>query len=508
MDVGQDQSLLTLIGKFAGQRVVVLGEAMLDTYLEGPTTRICREAPVPVVDVEARRDVPGGAANSAVNLAALGANVVFLSATGDDAEGAILRGVLETQGVASHQVLRLAGRRTLAKHRIIAGGQMVVRYDQGSTGALDRHGEQAIISMLEREWAAAHAVIVSDYDYGLLTAAVVTALARLQSRDPRPLVIDARRPERYRAARPSVVKPNFAEVTRMLDSEPGPEPRSSFVERHRRDLLDATGAHAVCVTMDREGALLVDDSGRLIRTRAPAARHPAVAGAGDTFASVLAVALAAGAELQPAAELASAAAAVVVAKDGTAVCSSSELTSYLSSNGKAAPSAPALTAIGERARRDGRRIVFTNGCFDILHSGHVGYLAAAREMGDMLVVGVNSDASVKRLKGRERPINSLSDRLRVLAALDCIDHLAAFEEDTPETLIRALQPDVFVKGGDYTEETLPEAALVRSLGGDIRFVPFSDDRSTTGIIERIRASASGRRRSTRAKSTPRKARAT
>jgi D-beta-D-heptose 7-phosphate kinase/D-beta-D-heptose 1-phosphate adenosyltransferase len=489
-----DEGLLSLIGRFSGQRLVVLGEAMLDTYMEGPTRRLCREAPVPVVDIEQRRDVPGGAANTAVNAAALGADVVFLSATGSDMEGSILRASIEGQGVATDRVLELEGRRTLAKHRILAGGQMVVRYDQGSTDALDARSEGLLTRALESAWHDARAILVSDYDYGLVSEGLIEALARLQARDPRVFVVDARRPQRFRAANPTIVKPNFEEAALLLGLDSAPARRAEFIEQHREQLLESTGAMAMTVTLDREGAIVIDRTDATYRTAARSARHAAVAGAGDTFASVLALALAADGPLRAAADVATAAATVVVGKEGTAVCSQEELAAFLSSNGKALPSAAELEVLGERARREGRRVVFTNGCFDILHSGHIGYLAEARALGDLLVVGVNSDASVRRLKGPERPINSLGDRLRVLGALDCIEHLVAFEEDSPEELIRALRPDVFVKGGDYTEETLPEAPLVRSLGGEVTIVPSVDDRSTTRIIDRIRASERGRSR--------------
>jgi D-beta-D-heptose 7-phosphate kinase/D-beta-D-heptose 1-phosphate adenosyltransferase len=211
-----------------------------------------------------------------------------------------------------------------------------------------------------------------------------------------------------------------------------------------------------------------------------------VSGAGDTYTSALTLALAVGAQGPAAADIASAAASVVVSKDGTSTCTGEELREYLLGHGKYMDDVSRLRDRARSYREQGKRVVFTNGCFDILHRGHVTYLSHAKMLGDVLIVAVNSDASVGRMKGPTRPIVPLEDRLQVLAAMSCVDHVIAFEEDTPVALIDAVRPDVFVKGGDYTRETLPEAPLVESLGGCVEILPFVEDRSTTGIIERIR----------------------
>jgi D-beta-D-heptose 7-phosphate kinase / D-beta-D-heptose 1-phosphate adenosyltransferase len=212
-----------------------------------------------------------------------------------------------------------------------------------------------------------------------------------------------------------------------------------------------------------------------------------VAGAGDTFAVALALGLAAGADGPAAAELAAAAAAVVVGKEGTAVCSADELRRAVGGEQKYIPDRARLAELARAYRAQGRRVVFTNGCFDLLHRGHTTYLGRAKALGDVLIVGLNADASIRRLKGAGRPINTLEDRAQVLAALSCVDHVAPFDEDTPEALIRCVRPHVFVKGGDYAREQLPEAPLVEALGGEVRILPFLEDRSTTGIIDRILA---------------------
>ncbi|MFB3739365.1 MAG: D-glycero-beta-D-manno-heptose 1-phosphate adenylyltransferase, partial [Candidatus Velamenicoccus archaeovorus] len=289
---------------------------------------------------------------------------------------------------------------------------------------------------------------------------------------------------------PTVVKPNFAQAARMLGGGPadeGPEARAAWVLARGERLLDATGARIAAVTLDAEGAVVIERHRAPYRTYARPLGQARAAGAGDTFLAAMSLALAAGAGTPGASELASAAAGVVMGKDGTAVCTGDELRTCLSGAAGKVLRPPELAARLAFARRQGRRIVFTNGCFDLLHRGHVTYLTRAKALGDVLVLGVNSDRSVRELKGPGRPVTPLEDRIEVLAALSCVDHVVAFDEPTPAELIRRVRPDVFVKGGDYTREMLPEAPLVEAFGGAVQILPYVDDRSTTGIIHRIRS---------------------
>jgi D-beta-D-heptose 7-phosphate kinase/D-beta-D-heptose 1-phosphate adenosyltransferase len=477
-----------LVDAFAALRVLVIGEAMLDRYLEGHTGALCREAPVPVVTVARTRDVPGGAANTAANAASLGARTTLLSVVGPDAEGAVLRGALAAGAVQTECVLARAPRRTLTKHRLIAAGQMLVRFDQGTTEPIDARSEAELIRLLGQLYPTADAVIVSDYAYGVLTPALIDALAALQRRAPRVLVVDARRLPAYRDVGATAVKPNYEEAVR-LGGEPaiaGRGPRAEQVVAGGDRILAATGAQSAAVTLDADGAVILERGQPPYRTYSAPTRPSRATGAGDTFAAALALALAAGAPTPAAAELASAAAGVAVEQDVTACCAAADLRQRLSSDDKRVPDLPELAARVIAHRREGRRIVFTNGCFDILHRGHITYLSRAKALGDVLVVGVNSDASVHRLKGPRRPINAVEDRVQVLAALSCVDHIAVFDEDTPAALLGVVRPDVFVKGGDYTKAMLPEAEVVESLGGRVEILPYLEDRSTTRIIQRIR----------------------
>jgi D-beta-D-heptose 7-phosphate kinase/D-beta-D-heptose 1-phosphate adenosyltransferase len=477
--------LLSTIHAFAGLRVLVLGEAMLDSYLNGHTRRVCREAPVPVVDLDSCHDVPGGGANAAVNAAMLGAHVTFLSVVGDDDEADRLGVALEALGVSADGLLRDSGRRTLVKQRVLAGGQILLRLDRGSTDDLAPEVEDRFCARLRAAWPEVDAVIVSDYGYGISTPRVIDELAALQAASPSMLVADGKDLRRLARARPTAVKPNYAEAAALLGLEVliG-EARLEQIAAYELELLEITGARIAAITMDASGGLVFEAGHPPYRTYTLPASDANATGAGDTFVSALALALATGTSTPTAADLASSAATIAVGRAGTTACTAAELRLHLASRDKLLPASD-LEALTDNLRRAGKRVVFTNGCFDILHRGHVTLLSRAKALGDVLIVGLNSDESVRRLKGATRPINCASDRAQVLAALSCVDHIVEFPQDTPMTLIERARPDVYVKGADYTCETLPEAPLVERLGGEVRLLPYLGDFSTTGIIARI-----------------------
>ena len=528
--------LVKLLDAIAGLKIIVIGEAMLDCYLSGVADRLCPEAPVPVVNVTAQKYAAGGAANTAVNVHSLGAKVTFLSVIGDDWEGALLQQVLQEHGVSWQHVLTHPGRRTLTKQRIIAAATLLVRFDQGSTHTLDSEVEQALIEQIEHRFPECDAVIVSDYGYGILTPRVIQAIAKLQHGQPRILVVDSKQLSAYRHVGVTAVKPNYNQAIQLLGIPQLTEPsaRIDQIAAFQKQILDLTGARIAAVTLDAEGALIFEGDRYPHRTHTRKVTHNHTSGAGDTFVSALTLALAAGAPTPDAADLAASAAAVVVGKEGTTACSTQELQEFLpprqshatplNAGNPRTGMAPQRGGIGAPSGDGGRpphgagssphppiplspgkhildstlllarlasyrtwgyRIVFTNGCFDILHAGHVSYLNRAKALGDILIIGVNSDLSVSRLKGPSRPINPLSDRIQVLAALGCVDHLVAFDDDSPINLIQEVRPDIYVKGGDYTKETLPEASLVEHLGGVVQILPFVENRSTTSMIERI-----------------------
>ena len=478
-----------LVQRFSRLNVLVLGDAMLDRYVRGTTQRLCREAPVPIIDVREVEVAPGGAANTAANLAALGASVVLLSAIGDDAEGRELLDCLRAHGVIVDQIQLVRDRKSLAKQRVLAGGQLMLRFDTGTTTPVGSSTEASLIGALTALHGACDAVVISDYGYGVLTDGVIGALEALQQESPRPLFCDAKDFTRYAALKPTAVKPNYSEAIELMkDTAPRAEAsRSQRVAAGAERLLEVTGARVVAVSLDVEGVLLLQRDASPRHITGDMWTTARAAGAGDSFVAAFALSLVAGASPDQAAQVATIAAGIAVRRDGTAMCRSEQLVAELRSAGRCdVMDCDELVAILARERARGKRIVFTNGCFDIVHSGHTRFLAEARSQGDVLVVGLNSDESVRRLKGEDRPVNSLADRAQVLMALSCVDYVVPFDDDTPEDLIAIVRPDVYAKGGDYTRDTLPEAGQVEALGGVVRILDYLEDRSTTSLIARIR----------------------
>lgn len=342
-----------VIDSFAGLRVLVIGDAMLDSYLEGAADRLCREAPVPVVALSQRRDAPGGAANTAANVSALGARVWFLSAIGADPEAQLLQRALTACRVDTEYMLTHPARRTLAKTRVMAGAQMLVRFDQGDTAPVDRHTEHLLIERLKVLFPACDAAIVSDYHYGIVTPRMIRTLANLQAQSPRILVVDATSLRAYRDVGVTAVKPNYAEALQLL----GPRACSSVgshvtnLTPHGERILSLTGAQIAAVTLDAEGVLIFERGQPPHRTYARTMHAPKSAGAGDTFLSTLALALAAGAHTATAAELASAASTLVISKEGAAFCSAQELREAVSHDVEN----HSTTRIIERMRASARR---------------------------------------------------------------------------------------------------------------------------------------------------------
>ncbi|WP_214411535.1 D-glycero-beta-D-manno-heptose 1-phosphate adenylyltransferase [Sphaerisporangium fuscum] len=458
---------------------VVVGDVMLDSWLHGSAKRIAAEAPVPVISLEGTDDAPGGAANTAANLVALGARVRLLGVVGDDECADLLTHLLQLYGVET-ELLTVPGRRTTHKRRLITGGQLTARYDEEDLEPIPPAVEEELIGRLAPAVAGAGVVVASDYASGVFTPRVRRALARAPL-----LVVDAHSVAAWRDCAPTAVLPNYDEVVRLLDDEGEGVDRVDFLMSRSERLLAATRARLVVTTLDGEGTLLHRRGHPPYRTYAePAPQHMAT-GAGDTFTAAFALWLAGGASPEEAAEAGQAAAAVVVRRPGTSVCTRNELLRAMRRDDGVVQPPQRLAQLVDERRRRGERIVFTNGCFDLLHRGHVSYLEQARRLGDVLVVAVNSDASVARLKGPGRPVNPCEDRMSVLAALNHVDYVTSFEEDTPERLLRMIRPEIYVKGGDYTPDMLPEAPLVRALGGEVKVLGYLSDRSTTAIIRRV-----------------------
>lgn len=486
-----ENNVLSILEQFPRLKVLVAGEALLDSSVRGNAGRLALEAPVPVVDVHTRFERPGGAANVAVNAARLGASVELVSVIGQDLEGDTLVDILRGEGVAADRVNRSGLRSTLLKRRVYAESQLVVRYDQGSSHPIDRESEDLLLSALEGLCPQVDLVILSDYGHGVLTRNVLHRLAALQKKRPCILVADTRRLEDYRGLPLAAIRPSYPSALEMLEGDTGGGDLLRKLGEAGERILRRLDTQMVTITLDDNGALVLDRDTPIYRTYAARMPFNRVFGAGDAFICGLALSLAAGAQAPAAGEVASAVASIVVENQGQAACCIDELRAYLGGDHKLVEDWSSLETRLESLRRMGKRIVFTNGVFDILHSAHVAYLSQARSFGDILVVGVNADESVRRLKGPTRPVNHLLERCRVLAGLSCVDLVAPFAENDPTGLIHHVRPDVYVKGGDYTRETLPEAGVVESYGGELRLVEYIADHSTTGVIERIRGMTGG-----------------
>jgi D-beta-D-heptose 7-phosphate kinase / D-beta-D-heptose 1-phosphate adenosyltransferase len=472
--------------------VTVIGDHILDGWWAGRTERMSREAPAPVIDIVERNYAPGGAANTAMNLAALGARVRCVGLIGDDDAGARLRALLRDAGVDVRYLIPVAGCQTTTKYRVMGGDQMMVRIDEMQHTDWPAEALSAFAAAIRTARDGADADIICDYGSSTFEGPVLAALCETVPSEEgirRPLcVVDAHDARRWEAVHPDIVTPNAAELTTLL-GVPLPEGtmRADAVTAEQDRILELTGAHAAIVTLDRDGTVLLRRAAPPHRTFAHPALEKQASGAGDTFVAALTLAVASGVPLETGADLAQAAADVAVQKSGTSVCSTAELELRLGRVPDAALSLDELEGRLEAERAQGRRIVFTNGCFDVLHRGHTSYLRQARQLGDVLVVAVNGDDSVRRLKGDGRPINAALDRANVLAALSCVDYVTVFETDTPVPLIEALKPDVYAKGGDYTPEMLEEAETVRSYGGQVCIVDYVPSQSTTLVVNRIRS---------------------
>ncbi|MBX5492111.1 MAG: bifunctional heptose 7-phosphate kinase/heptose 1-phosphate adenyltransferase [Chloroflexi bacterium] len=492
-------SAVDRVRAFRGLRALCIGDVLLDSYYEGTAARLCAEGPVPVVRKTAEEHLPGGAANTAANLRALGAEVTLLGLVGTDSAGALLRRALQAAEVDGAGLVADAAVATLHKLRILADGQYVVRFDQGDTAACSAQARAALVARLEAALPRADLVVLSDYGYGVASPALLERLTTLLARAPRVLAVDSKRLAHYARVPATVVTPNHVEA-RLAVGAPPSEPATTdpaAVAVVGRQLLARLAADWAAITCAAQGVVAVGRAGAALHIPACPVAQPHDIGAGDSFLAALALALGASAPMEEATRIAVEAAGIAVSKPRTAVVSQQELLQRLSLRALASAAEDPVQAVARLAeqlaaeRQRGRRVVFTNGVFDLLHAGHVEFLRRARELGDLLVVGVNTDRSARLLKGAGRPIMPERERLAVVAALDAVDHAILFDDPTPTELIRLLRPDVHVKGGDYRDVPLPEAEAVAAVGGQVVILPLAGDQSTTSVIERVLALALG-----------------
>lgn len=482
-----DSELVQLVRRFPDARVLVVGDVMLDRYVSGAASRLSPEAPIPVLRPESRRTTPGGAANVALNIATLGGHVTLVGVIGDDPEGAELLRLLAASKRVIPQVVVAQGRQTTAKTRFIVGAHQLLRLDDETTAPIDAPTAAFVLQRIAETVSATDIVVLSDYAKGVLSDDVLRG-AITQAQAAGCLVIaDPKRPDfaAYRGA--TVLTPNEHEVREATRIDAAEDLEA---DRAGRRALDDTGCEAVLVTRSAKGLTLVlrDTPALHLPTRAREVAD--VSGAGDTLVAALAVALGAGASLPEAAALANITAGISVGKPGTATVSREELLGVLHLEDLVATDRKIATR-EEAAQQaaawhaQGLRVGFANGCFDLIHPGHVRLLTEARARCDRLIVALNTDASVKRLKGPARPLQSETARATVMASLAPVDLVVLFDEDTPLELIEALRPDVLVKGADYRIDQVVGADLVQSWGGTVLLVELEAGFSTTGTIQRM-----------------------
>lgn len=483
---------MTVTEKLSNVRVLCIGDVMLDRFISGHVKRISPESPVPVLSISGSQCFPGGAANVARNIASLGGTCTLVSVVGQDAVARELEtamGLIE--GVKS-EFSSSDDRPTSEKIRFVAQGQHMLRADAEVTAAINAATAGAVIATIERMAAAHDVLVLSDYAKGLLTDQVIRAAIEIAGAHSLPIVVDPKSVDLKRYAGATVITPNSKEVLDATGIDPTED--DARAERAGSLILESAGVGAVLLTRAHRGMTLVGPQTPALHIQASAREVFDVVGAGDTVIATLSLALGAGLPLDEAARLSNAAAAVVVGKRGTATVTQTELADELARaaggtlqtlRDKIMSRAEAIE-LAHTWRRNGFKVGFTNGCFDILHVGHLSILGFSKQNSGRLIVAVNSDASVKRLKEPGRPINSEMDRAMVLAALSAVDAVVIFDEDTPLEMIRELNPDVLVKGADYTIDKIVGASHVLSYGGQVLTCELVPGKSTTRVVNVLR----------------------
>lgn len=471
-----------IMPSFDQTQILVVGDVILDRYWHGAASHISPEAPVPVFKVGQEDDRPGGAGNVSLNIAALGAGASLIGVVGDDSAGQELSRRLSAAGINTELQIS-PDKPTITKLRVISRHQQVIRMDFEEP--FERADSSEFLAKATRLMPKVNVLVLSDYAKGsLYDCQALIALAR---RHRVPVLVDPKGNDftRYRGA--DILTPNLQELEQIV----GPCRTEQVLVSKSTALMEELDVSALLITRGEQGMSLLRPNQPELHLPARAREVFDVTGAGDTVIAVLAAAIAAKQSLPQAMALANLAAGLVVAKLGTATVSAPELRRALLHEAgveRGVVTEEQLMLALEDARSRGERVVFTNGCFDIIHAGHVGYLEEARKLGDRLIVAVNDDESTRRLKGVGRPINPIERRMAVLAGLEAVDWVVSFGDDTPERLLELIRPAVLVKGGDYEQDQVVGADIIHAQGGEVRTVRFYDSCSTTGIVNRIRSS--------------------
>lgn len=486
------ENLGKIVDSMAGKTVIVIGDVMLDSFIYGSTDRMSPEAPVPVLLKSHEKTMAGGAGNAAANLIALGCKTAVIALIGQDAHGQTVKSLL---GDAASGLIETDTRPTAIKTRYVAGHQQLLRVDEEKTGTLGETLEAALIERAESLIPSADAVILSDYGKGVLSAAVIKAAIAAARKAGIPVLVDPKAKDYSVYHGADIVTPNKKELS---EATGGMAVHSDDdIIKTAKALQAQSGIKNIVATRSEKGMSVIQDDGAILHFAATAQEVFDVSGAGDTVIATLAAALAAGADLGHAAQLANEAGGVAVSYAGTTAVKAAALKDALGTQPQASFTAnvrdwESAAAQIKDWQSQGLKVGFTNGCFDIVHFGHVNYLAQARARCDKLVLGLNHDASVRILKGPERPLHDQDSRAAVIGALASIDMVVFFgaekegEDNTPTAALDAIRPDVIFKGGDYTVDQLPEAKVVLAYGGEVDIMPLYEGHSTTNTINKMK----------------------
>lgn len=472
------------------KNILVIGDVMLDTYYSGIVKRISPEAPVPVFLKSGERSTLGGAANVAANLIAAGQSVSMMTIIGADLYGEIFLKMLKKNGIDSSLILLSESRNTTVKTRFLASNhQQLLRFDIENTNDISKNEEYELIEKLKIKIFEYDLIILSDYLKGLLTYSFTQNVIKLANKNNIKVIVDVKDPKIQKYNGAFLLKPNLKEVRDLTGMSTTTIPK--IVQASKR-LCDNCNVKYVLTTCGDQGMILVDNMGEYSKVNSTRVEVYDVTGAGDTVIAYLGTCMANGLDIDKSIFISNIAAGIQVSKVGTSSVLLDEVESYIIEHTDIQENVYKQIDFQEayliRKRNPNKKVVFTNGCFDILHIGHIRYLQRAATMGDILVVGVNSDASVKRLKGEERPINNENDRVELLAALSFVDYIVIFDNDTPYELIKAVQPDILVKGADYKLDEVVGKDIVEANGGRLELITFVEGKSTTNLINKIKHS--------------------
>ena len=473
--------------------IFVVGDVILDTYISGKVSRISPEAPVPVVLEQSHRAVLGGAANVAANVGAFGAKSFLAGRIGLDRDGDEFLSICKKLEVNTDSIVRTDKCPTTRKLRILAGYQQVVRIDNEATALLEKTDEAKIVAGFSAftRVDGPKALVISDYGKGVLTTALLSQLISIATENKIPVITDPKSLDLKRYAQSTVIKPNLSEGREILRTRnPGAhfETQTAEIDAIADAVLATSGARNVVLSLSEDGVMgRGADAKGTIKFKTRALQVADVSGAGDSMIAFLAMGLATDLSLSRSVQLANIAAGVVCGKLGTATVTSAELLSAFSQreseiHPEKVVSRDEIAQISEEFRNGGKKVVFTNGCFDLLHAGHVMYLQESRALGDVLILGLNADESVKRLKGPSRPLQNQDDRSFILAGLSCVDYVVVFTEDTPLELIKSVRPHVLVKGNDWAPDKIVGGKETLSWGGEVKTIALLEGRSTSGLV--------------------------